>query len=510
MARVKYGRFYYAIGLLVTLVLLVAPSVMPALAEGVSTRPTILLNPREGPVGAKVYITLSNFSPGTIDISFNAESNIIETDSTDKDGNLYTSFTVEEYPAGKYKLWATDSKKNREIIYFTVLPAIKLDNSNGRVGDQITTSGTGFAAYSEVNINFDSDGVAVCKTDEDGCLSGVTFNIPEGCNGNHTVKATDKDKNFASASFSTEQSIIVSAKSGSVGTGITVSGSGFAAKSDITIYFANNKIATSKSDDKGSFNNSFVVPAVVRGTYRIKVSDGSKNAYADFAVSSVTTLNPTKGSVGTEVTVNGAGFMPTATVIVKYDKTQVIKANTSASGTFEINFNVPVSEHGDHTVTITDSVNTAEMVFTMESSPPQAPRLLLPASGSKVSETPTFSWESVTDPSGVTCTLQVSSDPNFSAIALTKSNLTALEYIVTEGEKLQPRKQEAPYYWRVKAIDRASNIGEWSTPGSFYMGISLAAPPGWIQWGLTGLGITLFGFLFGTFLKRLRNLAIGD
>ncbi len=185
-------------------------------------------------------------------------------------------------------------------------------------------------------------------------------------------------------------------------------------------------------------------------------------------------------------------------------------ANSDAGGCFEINFTVPVSEHGEHTITVSDSTTTNEMTFTMESDPPPTPRLLLPATASKVTETPTFNWENVNDPSGVSYILQVAADANFSNVVMQKEGLTTNEYTLTEAESLAPRKKEEPYYWRVRATDRASNVGEWSEHGSFYMGLILATPPGWVQWGLTGLGITLFGFLFGTFLNRLRRLAIGD
>jgi len=509
MEETKYSRFLQTIGLAAILVFLAATAVTPTLADE-ETRPAIMLNPREGPVGSKVYVTLTDFEPGTIDISFDAESNVIETDSTDDDGGLYTYFIAEEYPAGKYKVWATDSDDNQEISYFTVVPDIELDESSGCVGDEIIVDGTGFAANSEVSICFDGDEVTIDKTNEDGSFNGATFQVPETYNGSHTVKAVDEDDNYTTISFVADQSTTISATSGAVGTGVTISGTGFGPDTDVTIRFANDEVAISKTDENGTFSDTFVVPAMVKGNYRIKITDGTNNEYADFTILSATTLSPTTGHVGTEVTISGAGFTPNATVIIKYDGAQVVKATTDANGTFETNFGVPVSEHGEHTVIATDTANTMEITFTMEADSPPVPQLLLPANATKVSQTPQFSWEAVTDPSGVVYTLQVASDSNFSELVLIKDGLADTEYLVAEGERLAPAKKEAPYYWRVRAIDRASNKSNWSGAGSFYMGISLAAPPGWVQWGLTGLGVTLFGFLFGTFLNRLRRLAIGD
>jgi len=284
--------------------------------------------------------------------------------------------------------------------------------------DDIIVDGTGFAANSEVSICFDGDEVAIDRTNEDGSFSGATFQAPESYNGSHTVKAVDdsEDDNYTTTSFLTHQSMAISAQSGAVGTGVTVSGTGFAADSDIAVRFADKEVTSSKSDENGTFSDTFVVPAMVKGTYRIKVTDGSNSEFADFTTLSATTLSPTTGHVGTEVTVSGAGFTPNATIVVKYDGTQVVKTNTDENGTFETSFNVPVSEHGEHTVIATDAANVGEMAFTMEADPPPAPQLLLPANATRVSQTPQFSWDAVTDPSGVTYSFQVASDANFSEV----------------------------------------------------------------------------------------------
>lgn len=494
--------------MLAVTIMIVLATICPS-AVLADDRPAIDLDPREGPVGTKVIVVLNNYEPGVVDISFDAEANIIETCSTDDNGNAYTYFIVEEYPQGEYKIWATDDE-NREYIVFKVIPEIEADTYKGYVGDEVVINGTGFAAKSEVSIRFDNDEVTIDKTDENGCFAGATFTVPESANGIHTIKVVDEESNYTTANFTTQHTISISGTDGKVNTGVTVSGTGFDADADITVTLANEEVSISKSDNNGSFSDTFVVPAMVQGTYRIKISDGANNSYADFSIAAVASINPAEGHVGSDITITGSGYAANSNITVKYDNEKMASAKTETSGSFEINFTTPVSEHGDHTVTISDSTTTTDLTFTIESDPPPTPRLLLPANSSKVSGTPNFSWEAVTDPSGVTYVLQVASDENFSTIVIEKTGLDVTEVTLTEGESLQPRKKEEPYFWRVRAIDRASNKGQWSSPGSFYMGLILATPPGWVQWGLTGLGITLFGFLFGTFLNRLRRLAIGD
>ncbi len=495
--------------LLTAAVTLLSGILFPAGVLADETRPGIDLDPREGPVGTKVIVVLTNYEPGVVDISFDAEANIIETCSTDDNGNAYTYFIVDEYPEGEYKVWATDDE-NREYIVFKVVPEVESDTYKGYVGDEVVIAGTGFAAKSEVSVKFDNDEVTIDKTDENGCFAGATFTVPESANGLHTIKVVDEESNYATANFTTEHTISISGTDGKVNTGVTVSGTGFDANADMTVTLANEEVSISKSDSNGSFSDTFVIPAIVQGTYRIKISDGSNNSYADFSVAAVATLNPAEGNVGSDITVTGSGYAANSNITVKYDNEKMASTTTQASGSFEVNFTTPVSEHGEHTITVSDSTTTSDLTFTVESDPPPTPRLLLPANASKVSETPTFSWETVSDPSGVYYVLQVAADKNFSDVVLSQEAMTSPEYTLTEGESLPPRKKEEPYYWRVRAIDRASNVGEWSETGSFYMGLILATPPGWVQWGLTGLGITLFGFLFGTFLNRLRRLAIGD
>ena len=97
---------------------------------------------------------------------------------------------------------------------------------------------------------------------------------------------------------------------------------------------------------------------------------------------------------------------------------------------------------------------------------------------------PTFSWLGVTDTSGLTYSLQIAADANFNTIILEKENLTITQYGVSETEKLKATGKEEPYYWRVKAIDLASNESEWSNPDTFY--VSFLAD--WLKYTLIVLG----------------------
>lgn len=78
--------------------------------------------------------------------------------------------------------------------------------------------------------------------------------------------------------------------------------------------------------------------------------------------------------------------------------------------------------------------------------------------------------------------------------------MLAAEYTLSEEEKLKPTRKDAPYYWRVQAVDSASNESQWSTPGSFYVA-SAAFLPTWVIIALIVVGVAIIIFV----VWRLRR-----
>jgi len=247
------------------------------------------------------------------------------------------------------------------------------------------------------------------------------------------------------------------------------------------------------------------VPGLASGTYEVKVSDGVNTDGADFTALFSASLSPTTsqaspGHVGTELTISGVGFKPNGTVIIKYDDIQVATAPADSSGVFSVTFNAPPTIKGSHTITATDDINTQEFTFLMESEAPSAPVLLVPEASTKAKSEAYFDWEGVIDTSGVTYTLQIASDADFNDIVLVQTGLTDSEYTITKEEKLESVSKEEAYYWRVRAIDGASNNGPWTGARSFRVGFIFTIP-GWAIYTLLGVGALLLG-VFGFWLGR--------
>jgi hypothetical protein len=210
-----------------------------------------------------------------------------------------------------------------------------------------------------------------------------------------------------------------------------------------------------------------MVPAVTSGNYDVTASDGATAASAIFTVTTSLEITPTTGNVGSLITVTGTGF--TGTVVIEYDETTVATTRADTNGNFVISFRAPASRHGQHTISAGDAVNTLETTFIMESNPPLTPQLVSPENGSRQGSRPTLIWSGVSDPSGVTYTLQIAPDGSFVTLLLEKPGLTQSQYTLADEEGLRATDSDAPYYWRVMAVDGAENESNWAAARSFYV-----------------------------------------
>jgi hypothetical protein len=107
-----------------------------------------------------------------------------------------------------------------------------------------------------------------------------------------------------------------------------------------------------------------------------------------------------------------------------------------------------------------------------DNTPPPTPSLISPTNGENmIDNTPLFNWSDVNDPSGVTYELSIANDAGFVSIVLAKSGLTLSTYKLISDEALPA----GTYYWRIRAIDGAGNVGSWSENWSFT--VSQPLPP---------------------------------
>ena len=477
----------------------------PALAQ-----PEVILSPASGSIGTEVTITgtdFASFKNTTVIILFNNWEIDASPLTVPENGSFTTTFAVPDdaEPGTAYVKVKTILGGEIKKSFIIGGPEIELNSEEGAVGTVVTVEGQGFYAGADVDIYYYSEGSKVNVATETATASGefsYTLSIPESTAGEHKIIAEDILGNPAEAGFEVLPSIILSAYSGATGDKVTVGGSGFADRSDITIHFGGTQVAEDTTDKHGSFQISLDVPTMESGSYAIEAEDDDDNqSKAAFTIAAGASLNQSSGEVDTPLIVSGVGFNAAVLITITYDNLEVATAVSDDSGTFSAAFKAPPSSGGNHTITVTDGSNTAECIFTMESEAPPVPVLLLPEDGSKAEAMAYFDWEDAADPSGVSYSLQVATSEGFTpaSIVLEKDELTDSEYTVSEAEELSPSTREAPHYWRVKTTDGATNSSEWSQAGSFYVSSSFVIPDN-VRNVLIGIGIgaaVFFGFWLG-------------
>ena len=279
------------------------------------------------------------------------------------------------------------------------------------------------------------------------------------------------------------------------------------------VYDSTPVVSGIAADAVGSFQGSFLIPLSGAGAHSIQAKSPFSGATGtpeqDFTVSPSLTLSEVTGSVGLQVMVTGQGFNPDSTVTLTYD--ELTKATLTADnfGSFRLEFQIPESRQGDHVLRLLDDLqNKQQVFFTIEDIPPPPPSLMEPNDGGSGGFLggfrPATNWSAVEDPSGVRYTLQIAADRDFDDIILEKEGLENPRYTLAEEEKL-PR---GDYFWRVKAVDQASNASGWSNSYEMKSGVM----PIWLLATLIALGLVATGggafAFYNTRRQRAREEAI--
>ena len=315
-----------------------------------------------------------------------------------------------------------------------------------------------------------------------------------------------------------------------------ISCTGFARRAVPTIYFNAYPVETLSpviADTSGTFSASFLVPEGLNaGVYQVEADDGTNLAVASFTLNVAPPIEPTPepeptpptepeptppstslpilsistsgDTVGSSIGIGGAGFTPAATVTIMYDDEEIATATADAGGQVMSLFTAPPSTHGEHIITVSDGTNTNTVTYTVESVAPETPPPLLPEMGVKLKSPGTFDWEDITDDSmPVTYVLQIATDDDFSEASMVME-ITDIElstYTLTEAEELKLAGSQDALYWRVQAVDAASNESEWTGAGEFYSGGGSGSFPSWALYTLLGIGAVLI-FGIGYWLGR--------
>ena len=492
--------FRLAIALIISLVAIALPA-----AHAQAQHEDITLHPSSGYVGTEVYVTGTNFTEGDYWVYYETDGGWEEV--LDRDlCEVYSSdlfrteeFFIPESYAGYHEIMVCNSHSSSTsyrvaYAYFTIKPKIEItypSAAEGPVGTTVTVEGLGFAQNEEnVELWYDDELIEDdIPVDEYGSWE-ETFQIPRSAQGSHKIDAGGDESRLyqvGDITFEVKAGISLSMLSGSAGDNITVTGNGFVANErDIKILFDGEEMETYpdmiRAEDAGNWTGYFQVPEMPKGTYIVSAegefTDEEDITGLSFEIGPGLVLSPNQGHVGTNLTVTGSGFAASKNVVIKYDGSEVETAITNAEGSFEAMFPVPESQHGGRQVTAQDTAgNSAVTSFTMESAPPGTAEPISPTDGAMVgligSVTPTFEWSAVSDPSGVSYSLQIASSADVTSAGGFADPIVSVQGIV--GTKYTLHATDAlpygTYYWIVQAVDRAENHGGWTAARSFRAGL---------------------------------------
>ncbi len=363
---------------------------------------------------------------------------LADTASTLVNKSLYDSMTlsdtVQARPTTK-QLYDSMTLADSVSALKPSLSSLTFDPTSGPVGSTITISGTNFIGNTLVTITLPDGSTTTVTTFATGSFTKIVT-MPSAPGVAHTIPATD-GTNTASFPFKITPTITVSPSSGSVGDTVTLSGTGYAANSLVTITLPDGNTTTVTTDSKGSFTKIITMPSAPAGINPISGTDGTNTASSSFTINAKTTVSPSSGNVGDTVTISETGFKANSLVTITLPDGSTITGTTNATGSLTKIITIPSSTGGAHTISGTDGTNTAGSSFTINAKTTVSPTSGAPGSSATVSGTgyKANSLVTITLPDGSTTTATTDSKGSFTKIiTIPISTTTGLHTIhATDG-----------------------------------------------------------------------------
>jgi hypothetical protein len=260
----------------------------------------ISVSPTSGPASTTITVTGTGFAYAPSYSITITDAGVTQTTTpsscvASSVGSFSCSFVPSGAAAtgGTHTITASDPVGDSASASFTVTATLAISPASGSVGTTVTVSGTGYVSnagnsgYPSLTVTF--DGVAIttsptqCTANVYGVLNSCTFTVPASTAGAHTVKVADGSGNSATASFTTTSSISISPSSEpsfyrNTAVTITVTGTGFASGSAITVKYDGTAQTTSPTScvtsSTGGFTCSITITSV-QGSHTVLATDAS-------------------------------------------------------------------------------------------------------------------------------------------------------------------------------------------------------------------------------------------
>ncbi|PIY20009.1 hypothetical protein COZ13_02340, partial [Candidatus Desantisbacteria bacterium CG_4_10_14_3_um_filter_40_18] len=319
------------------------------------------ITPSIGTVGTWVSIIGNGYAATeTIRIDLGT-TKTITVGTASAGGSFSTRFMVDNQPYGTTTVTVYGNTSKQQINgKFKVIQRItNISPFSGVVGRVVTVIGDGYHSRQGINLSFGSTAsIASAVIGQNGRFEAV-FTVDLQPYGSRTVQAIDTEGLTSEVSFKIIPNIsVVSPSQSPVGATISIEGNGFAKQGSNGIFlrFAGNLLQGNilHGDENGWFKGSFVVDSQPQGTATIQCIDLDSSAVAEnylLVIPKIISITPVSCSVGSVVSIVGAGFMPTDAITVGFGTASNIGNIISSSmGTFSLEFTVDVQPYGTATL----------------------------------------------------------------------------------------------------------------------------------------------------------------
>jgi hypothetical protein len=473
---------------------------------------SIALDPSSGKTGMPITITGDGFI-GKLATIYWDDKKIVQNVPISKLGQISYIFDVPSASKGIHTIKVTDDSNWSNITAssnFSVSPSIVSEPPWGKINTRISIFGYGFAP-NEGGIKFTWDGKPLSKSpvqaDKMGSWS-TQFDVPIAPKNEYIISATGDSTGPGEVTdliFTVSPFCKSTPASGPVGTKITITGVGFRAGEDgITFTWDGPIIDTNVvAQPNGSFSFVITVPPSVKGRHILGVYGSSFTPIGivpdlEFEVTPSILLTPSSVINSRDLRIDGNGFNATEIIAINYDKSATgATTTTDAKGNFSLTVKTPSRPGKVHTVEAAGNKGAvAQASYTSGSLPPPAVQLLSPGPGAAIygynsvvdaisgilkspgslfgigpapqqsgadTSIAVMRWSVDAGQAGLKYSLQISKTPDFISVAVQKDDITGASFNLFRS--ILP--DAGTYYWRVRAVNDAGDIGPWSNSWKF-------------------------------------------
>jgi hypothetical protein len=318
------------------------------------------LSPTSAAIGASVTITGTNFgtTQGTSTVTFNgtAATTITSWTATSIVATVPTGATT-----GSVVVTVSAVASNTKFFTVVSAPSItSLSPTSGAVGASVTITGTSLGSTGVVTFN------GTTATTTSWSSTRIIATVPTGATtGNVVVYASGVDSGGSSFTVVPAPSITsLSPTSGAAGASVTITGTNFGTTQGTSTVTFNGTTATTITSWTATSIVATVPTAATTGNVVVYAGGVDSNgvAFTVLPTPSITSLSPTSGAVGVSVTISGAHFGSTESIVTFNGTTATTITSWTATS---IVATVPTGASTGNVVVYASGVDSNGVAFTV-------------------------------------------------------------------------------------------------------------------------------------------------